>query len=82
MKKLFNTEWKKNLSILTLLMFINLITIAQDSTNAPISSTAENANEQNNLWFSETWVWMSGAAISILVIIVFVRFVTNRKSNK
>ena len=82
MKKLFKPEWKINLSILLLLIFINLITIAQDSSSAPISSAAENANEQNNIWYSETWVWMSGAAISILVIIALVRIVTNRKHSK
>ena len=81
MKKLFKPEWKMNLSILILLMFINLNTIAQDSSSEAIPSAAENTNEQNNLWYSETWVWMSGAVISVLVIIVLVRFVTNRKSN-
>ncbi|HSN62524.1 MAG TPA: hypothetical protein VLR49_16420 [Ferruginibacter sp.] len=64
MKKLFESKWGKQLSMLLTGMFIQLITIAQDSSNI---------SNQNNTWYNETWIWVAGAAVSILVVISLIK---------
>jgi len=64
MKKLFNAKRIKQLSLLNAGMFIQLRTIAQDS----ISTSA-----QNYAWYNETWIWVAGAAVSILVLISLIK---------
>ncbi len=50
-----------------------LISQAQDSTGTAGTLTSETS------WYTETWIWMAGAAVSILLILALVRWSTNKK---
>lgn len=62
----------KFLALCTLQLAV-LFAQAQDSTGTAGNLTSETS------WYAETWIWMAGAIVSILLILALVRWSTNKK---
>ncbi len=76
MKKFSPLFIDKKLAFFLLLQLIAFCSFAQDSIAATGSLAGGGA------WYGETWMWMSGAAVSVLLIISLIRWNTNKRTKK
>ena len=79
MKSSFLQVWLKKATLLLTGLAMHFINIAQD---APGGVPSNPGAEQDSAWFNETWFWIAGAAISVLVIVSLVKRANNKGSNK
>jgi len=75
MKKIFSAS-RQNIFVFCLLQLAMLGTHAQDSTATAGTLGAETSS------YGPTWVWMTGAVVSILLIISLIRWNTNKRTSK
>ncbi len=75
MKKYSNT-FNLKVPILCVLLLIACCSQAQDSTGTAGAIGAETSS------YGPTWVWMTGAVVSILLIISLIRWNTNKRTSK
>lgn len=73
MKKILISQHQK-IWIVCLLLIIEVHLKAQNSV-VPLGGVAEETSE-----YGPTWVWVTGAVVSILLIISLIRWNTNKKS--
>lgn len=60
----------KHVNSLILMMFISLISFAQD---APEKVDVNISTDGGGTWFGQPWVWAVGVAIFILVLVIVTR---------
>lgn len=70
MKLLFNISpaLKKGLAISTLFFFQSLAWAQEKKLDVDI-----NVNEKSSEWYEQTWVWVAGGAIFIIIIVGLLR---------
>jgi hypothetical protein len=66
MNKTLQPGWYKKASLFLTALAIHGIHFAQDSTAAASGSAV---TTEETAWFNETWLWVAGAAISVLVVV-------------
>lgn len=66
MKKIIQPVWLKKATLLLIASGIHFINFAQDST---ANASGSGVTSEETTWFNETWLWVAGAAISVLVIV-------------
>lgn len=72
MKHLFKAATIKYAFFSMLLLFINALVWAQDSSTSATTTTSTTTTEQHT-WYAEPWVWVVGGVVLILLIVALTR---------